>query len=206
MSVAAVILAAGRSTRMGRNKMLADLDGETLIRRTVRAVLESRARPVFVVTGHEPEKLAEALAGLDVSWLDNPRFAEGLSTSLVTGIGAVPQGASGALICLGDMPLVGAGLIDTLIARFENEPRVGAVVPAHGGQWGNPVIVSRALFPEVATLAGDAGARKLLRGRRDVTVVEVADEAVLIDADTPRALSELQHKMRRLPRTAPGLP
>jgi molybdenum cofactor cytidylyltransferase len=196
MSVAAVILAAGRSTRMGTNKMLADIGGEPLIRRTVEAVLASRARPVLVVTGHEPEELAATLAGLGVDLVHNPRYAEGLSTSLIAGIMALPQDAPAALICLGDMPLVRTSVIDVLIARLTEAPGLGAVVPAHRGEWGNPVLISRALFAAIATLRGDAGARKLLQGREDVMVVEVAEEGVLIDADTPEALSQLRGKVR----------
>jgi molybdenum cofactor cytidylyltransferase len=197
MSVAAVILAAGRSTRMGENKMLADLGGETLIRRTVRAVLGSQARPIIVVTGHERDKLAGTLAGLDILAVDNPRYGEGLSTSLIAGIGAVPQRASGALICLGDMPLIGAHVVDALIARFEEAPAAGAVVPAHAGEWGNPVLISRRLFPELTRLGGDVGARRLLHGRSDVLVLGIEDASILVDADTPEALSEVRRSLGR---------
>jgi molybdenum cofactor cytidylyltransferase len=197
MRVAAVILAAGRSTRMGDNKMLADLGGEPLIRRTVAALLGSAARPVLLVAGHERDRLAAALGGLDVAVIVNPHYAEGLATSLVAGIGAVPQEAEGALIALGDMPLVDAGLVDALIARFEAEPAAGAVVPLHAGEWGNPVLVARKLFPEIAALSGDAGARGLLRGRDDVCLLETSDRSVLIDADTPQALAELRERLAR---------
>jgi molybdenum cofactor cytidylyltransferase len=202
MSVAAVILAAGRSTRMGANKMLADIGGEPLIRRTVRAVLASRARPVVLVTGHEPEKLAESIAGLDIVSIRNPLYAEGLSTSLIAGTAALPKSAQAALICLGDMPLIGPAVLDGLIARFEEEPGASAVVPACGGAWGNPVLLSGKLFALVATLRGDAGARKLLQGRSDVSVLEVEDPAVLIDADTPEALLEMRRRIKRPPAPA----
>jgi len=192
MSVAAVVLAAGRSTRMGSNKMLADLRGEALIRRTLEPILASRARPVIVVTGHEPQLLARAIAGLEATPVHNPRYAQGLSTSLIAGIAAVPETASAALICLGDMPLVGAHLLDRLIAAFEVASAAGAVVPARAGEWGNPVLVGRRLFPLIGDLEGDAGARKLLRGRPDVTVLEVEDASILTDADTPEALQRLR--------------
>ena len=195
MSVAAVILAAGRSTRMGANKLVADLGGKPLIRRTSEAVLASRARPVLLVTGHEPGKLAQSLAGLDVVWVRNPRHAEGLSTSLIAGIAALPDEARAALICLGDMALIKAGTLDRIIESFEKEPSVGAIVPAYGGEWGNPVLLSRKLFDSVANLGGDTGARKLLQGRADVRVLEVEDPAILIDADTPSALAEMRRRV-----------
>jgi molybdenum cofactor cytidylyltransferase len=195
MSVAAVILAAGRSTRMGANKLLADVGGKPLIRRTSEAVLASRARPILFVTGHESEKLAESLAGLDVVWVRNPRHAEGLSTSLIAGVAALPDDARAALICLGDMALIKAATLDRLIESFEKEPGFGAIVPAHGGEWGNPVLLSRKLFDSVGTLIGDTGARKLLQGRSDVRVLEVEDPAILIDADTPAALVEMRRRI-----------
>jgi molybdenum cofactor cytidylyltransferase len=191
MSVAAIVLAAGRSTRMGANKMLADVAGEPLIRRTVRAVAASQARPLIVVTGHESDKVAAALTGLDATIIHNPRYEQGLATSLQRGIEALPRAAEGALVCLGDMPLVTAPIIDALIARFAREPRPSAVVPAYAGEWGNPVLLSRALFSDIARLSGDAGARRLLRGRSDVAVIE-ADEAVRLDVDTPEELRALR--------------
>jgi molybdenum cofactor cytidylyltransferase len=146
MSVAAIILAAGCSTRMGANKMLADVAGEPLIRRTVKAVAASKARPLIVVTGHQGEPVEGALTGLDATIIHNARYAWGLATSLNVGIDAVPAAAVGAVICLGDMPLVGPLIIDALIARFAEEPRARAVVPAHAGEWGNPVLLSRRSF------------------------------------------------------------
>ncbi len=201
MSVAAVILAAGRSTRMGANKLIVDIGGKPLIRRTAEAVLASRARPILVVTGHEPGKLAESLAGLDLVRIRNPRHAEGLSTSLIAGIAALPEEAGGVLICLGDMALIEAATLDAMIDNFEKEPRLGAIVPAYGGEWGNPVLLSRQLFPLVATLAGDTGARKLLQGRGDVRVLAVEDPAILIDADTPEALAEMRRRIDPVPAT-----
>jgi molybdenum cofactor cytidylyltransferase len=195
MSVAAVILAAGRSTRMGENKMLALAGGEALIRRTVRSMLGSRCRPVILVVGHELEKVTGVLRGLDVTVVPNPRHAEGLSTSLIAGIAAVPPDAWGALVCLGDMPLIDAGTVDALLCRFEEMPAVGAVVPAHAGEWGNPVLIARKLFPEIARLAGDAGARKILRGRDDVAVLDTEDASVLVDTDTPQDLAKLREKL-----------
>jgi molybdenum cofactor cytidylyltransferase len=195
MSVAAVILAAGRSTRMGANKLIADLGGKPLIRRTCEAILASRARPVLLVTGHEPEKLAECLDRLDLVRVCNPRHAEGLSTSLIAGIAALPDEAVAALICLGDMALIKASTLDRIIESFEREACAGAIVPACGGRWGNPVLLSRKLFGLVTTLVGDAGARKLLQGRGDVRVLAVEDPAILIDADTPEALAEMRRRI-----------
>ena len=141
-----------------------------------------------------------ALQGLDVTLLANPDAAEGLSTSLKIGIGGLPghtgqSGLDGAMVLLGDMPLVTGALLRRLVAAFEAEPGGLAAVPLHGGEWGNPVILAPALFPDVTTLTGDAGARRLLEARRDVVIeVPVSDEAVAFDVDTPAALEEARAK------------
>lgn len=195
MTIAAIILAAGRSTRMGENKMLVEVGGEPLIRRTALSILASPCRPVILVTGHESEKAREAVRDLDLHIVANPRYAEGLSTSLTAGIGALPESAQAALVCLGDMPLVHAETVEALLRSFDRSPEVGAIVPTHAGEWGNPVLIARKLFVEIGRLEGDAGARKMLRGRDDVLTVETADASVLIDTDTPRDLAELRDRM-----------
>ena len=188
--VAAVILAAGRSTRMGGpNKLLAEIGGRPLVRIAAEEALASRARPVIVVTGHQRDKVEAALAGLDVKLVHNPDFAEGLSTSLKSGLAAVPAEADGAVICLGDMPQVRAELIDRLIAAFDPERGALVVVPTIDGKRGNPVVWSRRFFAELMALEGDVGARHLIgRYPEAVTEVPLTDTAALIDVDTPEAL------------------
>src|SRR6202012_3082246 len=116
-TIAAIILAAGRSTRMGGpNKLLAELDGRKLVRIVTEQALASKAKDVIVVTGHQAELVEKALAGLDVKFVRNPDFAHGLASSVKAGISAVPKEADGAIICLGDMPMISAGLLDPLVA------------------------------------------------------------------------------------------
>jgi molybdenum cofactor cytidylyltransferase len=193
--IAAIVLAAGSSRRMGQaNKLIEDLAGKPLVRHAVEAALDSGASPVVVVCGYEEPAVRAVLAGLDVRFVSNPAFAEGLSTSLKAGIAALPEETDGVVVLLGDMPLVRAAFIRRLVAAFEAEPGGLAAVPIHDGDWGNPVVVARALFADVAGLTGDAGARKLLEQRRD-TVIEVpADDSVVLDADTPDALEALRRR------------
>jgi molybdenum cofactor cytidylyltransferase len=195
--VAAVILAAGRSTRMGGpNKLLADIGGRPLVRIAAEEALASRARPVIVVTGHQRDKVEAALAGLKVERIHNPDFAEGLSTSLKTGLGAVPSEADGAVVLLGDMPQVRASLIDRLIGAFDPERGALVVVPSIDGKRGNPVVWSRRFFPELMALDGDVGARHLIgRYVEAVTEVAITDQAALIDVDTPEALSKVKAEL-----------
>ena len=197
--VAAIVLAAGRSTRMGGpNKLLAEIGGRTLVRIAVEQALASRARPVIVVIGHQRAEVAAALSGLDVVLVDNPDFAQGLSTSLKAGIAAVPEGIDGAIVCLGDMPQVDAGLIDRLVAAFDPAKGALIVVPSFAGKRGNPVVWSRRFFADLAAIEGDVGARHLIAGYREATVeVEVKDKAALVDIDTPEALRVVQADVAR---------
>ncbi len=165
--IAAVVLAAGRSTRMGGpNKLLAEIARRPLVR-----IVE------------------KALAGLPVHLVHNPDFAQGLGTSLRAGIAAVPADADGAIICLGDMPQVDASLIDRLIGAFDPDRGALIAMPTVEGKRGNPVLWSRRFFPDLMAIEGDLGARHFI-GRYSEAVVEVPLEgkAALVDVDTPEAL------------------
>ena len=191
--IAAILLAAGRSTRLGAaNKLLADAGGKPMLRWAAEAALASKARPIIVVVGHEAPGVSAALAGLDATAVVNPDFAQGLSTSLKAGIAAVPAGCDGALVLLGDMPQIEAGDLDRLIAAFAP----GAiVVPVHGGRQGNPVLWARGHFPELMRLQGDAGAKRLIAAHRgSVREVELATARIFADIDTPEDLQRLREK------------
>jgi molybdenum cofactor cytidylyltransferase len=188
--IAAVVLAAGRSTRMGGpNKLLAEIARRPLVRIAAEEALASRVKPVIVVTGHQRDQVEQALAGLPVRLVHNPDFAQGLGTSLRAGIAAVPADADGAIVCLGDMPQVDAGLIDQLIAAFDPDRGALVVVPNFEGKRGNPVLWSRRFFNDLMAVEGDVGARHLI-GRHSEAVIEIAVEgkAALVDVDTPEAL------------------
>jgi molybdenum cofactor cytidylyltransferase len=190
--IAAIVLAAGRASRMGENKLVAELDGEPIVRRTVRAVLASQARPVVVVTGHEADTVAGALAGLDVQLVHNPDFAEGMSTSLRVGIAAAGT-VDAALICLADMPRLRPAHFDAVIGAFRAGDPAEIVVPTFDRKRGNPVLWPHRYFAEIAALSGDVGARALIDRHADhVRLVAIDDSAILVDVDTPAALAELR--------------
>jgi molybdenum cofactor cytidylyltransferase len=191
--VAAIVLAAGRASRMGENKLVAELGGKPLVRHAVEAALASTARPVVVVTGNDAEAVRAALADLDVQFVHNPEFATGMASSLKAGIGAVPD-ARGALVCLGDMPRVTAAHLAMLIAAFDAARDDGAiVVPTCDRKRGNPVLWGHRRFAEIATLSGDVGARALVeRHPESVQWVAIDDPAILIDVDTREALAQLR--------------
>lgn len=192
--IAAIVLAAGQGTRFGTApKLLAELDGQPLVRHAVVAALASSVAAVLVVVGHREAEVRAALGGLPVVFVPNPAFPEGLSTSLREGFAARPEAAEAAIVLLGDMPRVSPTLIDGLIAAWRHAGRPDAAVPTYDGIRGNPVLLSAGLAPEIAQLRGDSGAGPLLRGRAGVLEWPAADDAVSLDVDTPDALGRLAH-------------
>jgi molybdenum cofactor cytidylyltransferase len=190
--VAGVVLAAGQSSRMSSNKLLAEVGGMALIRRTVAAI-RGGVDPVIVVTGRDFEQVGQSLEGLNVSLIHNPDFAQGLSTSLKRGIAALPGEADAVLVCLGDMPLVDSGVIGKLVAAFNPAEHRSICIPVYKGQRGNPVLWGRQHLAALQSLSGDEGARRLFDQYTDELVeVAMADEAVLTDIDTPEALERFR--------------
>ncbi len=193
--IAALVLAAGSSSRMGgANKLLCPVDGIPMVRRAVNAALASRCVSVQVVTGHQAEAVEATLAGLDVACLHNPDHATGMASSLRTGLAALPDEADAVVVVLADMPRVDAHLIDRLIAAWDpRAPRI--VAPVRGGRRGNPILWPRALVAEMAGVEGDVGARSLLQTHADrVTRVEWDDDAIFTDVDTPEALRAMESR------------
>jgi molybdenum cofactor cytidylyltransferase len=191
--VAALVLAAGQSRRMGeRNKLLATVDGRPLVSHMVDAALASRAEPVIVVTGHQADEVRAALGERAVEVVHNPDYAQGLSTSLKAGLAALPEDAEGVLIGLGDMPRISAAQIDRLIAAFNPLEGRAICVPTVRGKRGNPVLFATRFASEMREVGGDVGARHLI-GMHDDEVVEIEmeDDAALLDIDTPDALAAL---------------
>jgi molybdenum cofactor cytidylyltransferase len=184
-----VLLAAGRGTRFGpAPKLLGLLDGEPLVRHAARAALASRLGPVAVVLGAHAPAVRAALDGLDLTFVENPAHAEGLSTSLRAGLAALPE-REAVLVLLGDMPRIGAHHLHALADAYVEGD--AAVVPVHAGQRGNPVLLDRRrLAADLATLDGDRGAGRLLARRPDVREIAL-DAAVLADVDTPAGLAAL---------------
>jgi molybdenum cofactor cytidylyltransferase len=199
LRVAALVMAAGRSSRMGAaNKLLSEVDGEPMLRRVVGAALASGARPIVVVLGHDAHRVRAALRGCKVRFVENPRYAEGMSTSLRCGLAALPDDTEGAVILLGDMPRVSSEAIDRLVAAFDPIEGRGICVPTWNGKRGNPVLWGRRYFQEIAAVAGDVGARHLIGEHGDqVAEVPMPDDSVLIDIDTPEELGALRRDRGR---------
>ncbi len=185
--IAALVLAAGRSRRMGgANKLIATVGGRPLVRIAAEAALASRARPVIVVTGHDAGAIEGALAGLAVSCAYNPDHRAGLSTSLKAGLAALPAGLAGVVVMLADMPEIGPAVVDRLIDALRGETDI--VVPVWEGKRGNPVLWGAGWFARLAAVEGDTGGRQLIAANPELVVAVAMDAAVTRDIDTPEAL------------------
>ncbi len=188
MNIAAVILAAGRSSRFARgNKLLARIDGVPMIRRVALAVSQSRATEIVLVVAPDGENLLVA-AG-DGRWrVTVAHDAErGLSASLISGVAALPPAIGGVAVVLADMPGISAPLIDRLIAAFEDHGGEAIVFPQDGtGRQGHPVVWPRSLFNDLQCLTGDAGGKGLL--------VRHADRCRAVAIDDPGAYFDVDHE------------
>lgn len=191
-AVAAVILAAGGSERMGQPKQLLPVGGQPLVRRVAASVCAAGLEQVVVVVGAHAEAVKRALSGLDVDIVANLAWMEGLSSSLRAGLGAVRPGVQAAIVILADQPALTPGLLEVLVARYRATQAL-IVAPFYRGQRGNPVLFDRALFPELLALEGDRGGRELLtRHSERLERVLTEDPAVILDVDTPEDYESLQ--------------
>ena len=197
--IAALVLAAGRSQRMGpSNKLLMEIDGVPLVRRTVSALRAAHVGQVVVVTGHMDADVRRALDGLGVTFVHNPRYADGLSTSLKAGISALAPDTAAAVVGLGDMPAVTTAHVNRLISGFDPESDRAIGVPIHNGKRGNPVLWARRFFEDMQGVSGDVGAKALIGANESLVYeVEFEDTAVLTDLDTPEQWSDYLSKSDR---------
>lgn len=188
--VAAILLAAGRSTRMGEtNKLAARLAGKALVAHVVGAAAASKAVETVVVTGHQREIVEPLAAGEGVRFVHNPDYREGLSTSLAAGVRALGGACDAAIVLLGDMPSIDSAMIDRMIDTAGSAPADSIVVAAHGGKRGNPVLWPRRYFEELTRIEGDIGARQLIAAHGGSVVAVELGEAAAFDLDTPQALA-----------------
>ena len=188
-SVAIVILAAGKASRMGeggKHKLLAEFDGVPLVRRSALTALGADAASVIVVTGHRRSEIAAALDGLALTFIDNPDYPSGMASSLITGFSSKDADrAEGILVMLADMPGISTTHLDALISAFRNAGGEAIVRAVSRGKPGNPVILPRSLNQAVLRLEGDVGARDIIAtSGLPVLDVDIGD-AALLDVDTP---------------------
>lgn len=171
---------------MGKPKQLMPIDDQPMVRHVTKVVVATGLAQVIVVTGAHAAAVEAALADLPVELVRNESWAEGMSSSMRSGLCALRREIHAALLILGDQPTLTTALLKSLVSRYR---ATGAhvVAPVYRGRRGNPVLFDRALFPELLAVRGDQGGRTLVHRYRDqMEHVEVDDPAVLMDIDSPQ--------------------
>ncbi|WP_244598589.1 nucleotidyltransferase family protein [Rhizobium tubonense] len=189
ITVAVVLLAAGRSTRMGeagQHKLLAEFDGMPLVRRSAQVAIASSATSTTVVTGYRSDEIERVLSSLPLHLVENPEYASGMASSLIAGVSTKAAGeADGVMIMLADMPAITVDNLAALIVAFQGAQGQAIVRAVSHGQRGNPVILPRTILPKILELNGDVGARSIIEAS-GLPVIDVEiGQAALIDVDTP---------------------
>jgi molybdenum cofactor cytidylyltransferase len=197
--MAAILLAAGQSRRMGTvNKLLAPIAGKPLVRHAAETLVDVGLSPLIVVIGHEADKVASALDGLPVQLVFNPDHAQGQASSVGVGVAALEADITDLLIALGDMPLLSTSLLEKLVQNHldRDDHHRCITLPTSDGKRGNPVLWGKAFFPELAVMTGDSGGRQLLDDHQAVqNLVPCDDSAILRDVDTADALAVMMREM-----------
>ena len=189
--VAGVLLAAGTSSRMGRNKLLVELGGKSVLRRAVETAAAAGLEPILVVLGHEPERARAELAGLDCATVLNADYARGINTSLRAGIAAVPESAVAAVVMLADMPFVSAAMIRELVERWRAVDAPLAV-SIYGEVLAPPMLYARSLFPELRALDGEGCGKRVVKRHRDAALEVAWPASALTDLDLPEDVDRVR--------------
>ena len=193
--ICAIVLAAGRSSRMGLQKLLLPFAGKTVITYIVDQLLAGDLDKMYVVVGHEPERIAEQLSDRPVNIVTNPNYDSGMLSSVRCGFKALPPDCDAALIALGDQPGITSKLVDDMVRSF-NKTDKGILVPVHDGKRGHPILAAKKYKEEILTCHDDIGLRGLMHAHPDdIFELSVSTSSVLFDIDYPedylRELSQL---------------
>lgn len=195
--IAAVVLAAGMSSRMGRPKQILPLEGVPMLERVLEILRKTSIGKVVVVLGANAAEVKKHVKFDEELVVVNRRFAEGMSSSLRLGLRHVGKEAKAIIVVLGDQPFVLPLTLNKLVAAYENS-RARIVVPTYKGARGNPVLFDKRVFPQIAAIRGDTGAKSVVRKNvADVLEVEVSDSGVLVDVDTPSDLNRIMAVRRK---------
>ncbi|MBQ8436820.1 MAG: nucleotidyltransferase family protein, partial [Alphaproteobacteria bacterium] len=194
-NIAAIVLAAGCSRRAGMNKLLADINGTPLFLKAVHAAIRSKAKPVYVITGYQNEKIEKALENLDVNILHNPSFRSGVKTSIMLGLNSLPSNCKAALLIPADMPNVTERFLNKMIKSYNQNAKEQLLVATHKGTKHNPVLWSRELFKQADIVPEDANIRVIFPQHEDYTTkVETSNKNILLDVTYRGDIEKLQSK------------
>jgi molybdenum cofactor cytidylyltransferase len=198
-AVAGILLAAGTSSRMGSNKMLFELDGESVLRGAARRMLAGGVSPLLVVLGHEADRAKQELAGLPCQVVINPNYEQGINSSLKTGVSAVPADAQAALVMLADMPFVTPEMLAGLIACYRSSD-APLVISDYEGVNAPPMLYDRSLFSELLAMTGEGCGRQVVKRHRDEAKILPWPAADLADLDVPEDYERVMRSPRGLAR------
>ena len=191
-NIAAVVLAAGPSSRTGKNKLLADINGKPLILKTLENVIKSKASPVYIITGHQNAELEDAIKSLDVNIIYNPNYITGIKTSIKLGLDSVPSSCSAAILIPADMPNVSDKFINKMIDAYDNTKEKQVITAGLKKIKKNPIIWSRALFPVADLIPENSDIRPSIVEYSDyTTIVNTNKEELLIDINFPNDINKL---------------
>jgi molybdenum cofactor cytidylyltransferase len=188
--VAGILLAAGTSSRMGSNKLLLELDGESVLRGAARRALAGGLSPLIVILGHEPAEARREIEDLPCRWALNPLYEQGVNTSLKHGVGSLPPEARAAMVLLADMPFVSPEMIAAMIARYRASA-APLVISDYEGVNAPPMLYDRSLFPELA-MTGEGCGRQVVKRHRAEAEVLSWPAAALADLDVPEDYQRLK--------------
>lgn len=197
--VSGLLLAAGTSSRFGRVKQLAELDGTALVERSVKMLEDADVDEVVVVLGHAAPEVRSRLDGASAKIVLNTNFRTGLGSSLRLGVESLDRKSKAVVVCLSDQPFVTSELVNRIVARFR-ETGMDAIAASAGGVVSPPVLIGRKLYSEVGELSGDKGAKSIVMGQPKLEIVEVEEEA-LLDVDTEEQLAKAREILRARTRT-----
>lgn len=199
--IAAVVLAAGASTRMGQNKMLLELAGESVLRRAVRAARVAGLAPVLVVTGHQSERVAAEIEDLDCTLVHNPDHETGIHTSVRAGVAHLPEDVAATIVMLADMPFVTATMLEEMVALY-HAGDAPLLISQYGVINAPPMLYDRALFAELAVMQRRCGKEVIDRHREEAAVAHWPETA-LADLDTPEDYRRISERLEAESRTEP---
>ena len=194
LKVAAIVLAAGLSKRMGEtNKLLAQFNGKSLLQHVLSNLTGSNVDQIVIVTGHESEKVAQQISDSSIDLVNNTDFKKGLSSSIKAGIERIQSSCDAVLIMQADMPFVDASVLNKIISAFHDNDDI--VIPRYQSQTGNPLLWSNNYFEQLKQLSGDQGAKQILADYQDqIIYVDVDNIGILVDIDDPDSLAFFQNR------------
>ena len=184
MMISAILLAAGKATRLGKPKQLTPFGQGTIVEQAIDNLLSSAVNEVVVVVGYRAEEVVKTVAAKPVKLVINPDYEQGMSTSIIAGLKLVDSRARVVMLALGDQPLINSQTINRLIEEFYNRDK-GIAIPTYRGRRGHPIIFAIKYKEKLLELKGDIGGRQIVRDHPDdILEVAVNSKSIISDIDT----------------------